>query len=111
VPRDERSFYCAIADRVLNEKYSAKVTVQKRMPVRSSLQPGRIDLADIYITPISGQNDTKVHHHFALHDFSGNGMFIVRTKNGHDEHQISCTIWDLGQSFAAQVMLALKDLA
>jgi hypothetical protein len=100
-----------IEDHVLDERFSAEVTVSKKLPVRSSLQLGKIDLADIYITPISGQLTITVHHHFVLHDFTGHGLYIVRDQWDQVDHSRLCSTWDLGQSFGAQVMDALKDLA
>jgi hypothetical protein len=85
--------------------------VRKKMPVWTSLQDGKIDLADIFITPISGQRAVKVHNHFVLHDCTGHGVYIVRNPDGTQDHRRACTIWDLGQHFASKVMAALKEFA
>ena len=52
---DQRDFTCVIDDRLLHELFSATVTVRKTQPIRRSLQQGKIDLADVFITPVSGQ--------------------------------------------------------
>jgi hypothetical protein len=110
--RQERDFTCIIDDRILHERFTAKVTVSRRNHARKSLQPGKIDRADIYITPVSGQTAAaKVHSHFVLYDFMGRGLYIVRDQKNNDEHRLPCTIWDLGHSFGNQVMQALEDLA
>jgi len=49
---EEKKFTCVIEDLYHSEKFSAKVSIHKK--VRPSLQEGRIDLADIFITPVSG---------------------------------------------------------
>ncbi len=85
--------------------------VKKRVPIRKSLQSGKIDLADVFIWPVSGQPTFKVHHHFVVYDFTGQGLYIVRDQKDRDEYKIPCSIWDLGQSFARQATAALKDLA
>jgi hypothetical protein len=103
---DERRFTCVIEDHVLHERFSANVTVRKKCPVRSSLQKGRIDLADVFITPVSGQPPIRVHHHFVLYDFTGKGLYIVRDQLDRDEHKRSCSAWDLGHSFGIQVLAA-----
>jgi hypothetical protein len=108
---DQRDFTCVIDDRLLRERFSANVTVRKKFPIRKSLQPGQIDLADVFITPVSGQPTFKVHHHFVIYDFTGRGLYIVRDTNDKDEHRLPFTVWDLGNSFGTQVMKALGDLA
>ena len=108
---DQRAFTCVIDDRFLHERFSAAVVVRKRLPIRKSLQPNLIDLADVFITPVSGQPAVKVHHHFVLYDFTGHGLYIVRDANNADEHRIPCTTWDLGNSFGLQVMKALGELS
>jgi hypothetical protein len=110
VAADQRDFTCVINDRFLHERFSANVIVRKMLPIRKSLQSNLIDLADVFITPISGQPTFKVHHHFVIYDMTGHGLYIVRDRNNEDEHRIPCTIWDLGNSFAIQVMKALVDL-
>jgi hypothetical protein len=107
----QRHFDCVIHDRLLHECFSAKVIVRKVQPVRRSIQPGHIDLADVFITPISGQPTQKVHHHFVVYDLSGRGLYIVRDTHNRDEHRVPCTVWDLGNSFGAQTIAALKDLS
>ncbi|MGB7760017.1 MAG: hypothetical protein WBL61_09320 [Bryobacteraceae bacterium] len=111
MPANEREFSCVIEDHILHERFSANVKVKKRIPVRRSLQKGRIDLADVFIWPVSGQPTVKVHHHFVVYDLTGQGLYIVRDRKDKDEHKLPCTIWDLGQSFGRQVTAALKDLA
>ncbi|MFL6450073.1 MAG: hypothetical protein ACJ746_20705 [Bryobacteraceae bacterium] len=111
MPGDERRFTAVIEDSVLGERFSATVTVKKRLPIRTSLQTGKVDLVDVFIAPISGQLLVKVHHHFVIHDFTGRGIYIVRDQNGNDERRRQCTIWELGHSFGVQVMTALKSLA
>lgn len=107
-----RKFTCVIKDRLLHERYSVDVTVKKKLPVWTSIQPGKIDLADIFITPKAGQPlKERVHNHFVLYDAGGNGLHIVRNQQRREEHRLPCTIWDLGQSFALQVLAAIKDMA
>src|SRR5262245_279722 len=108
---DQRSFTCVIQDRLLGERFSANVTVRKTVPIRVSLQTGKIDLADVFITPISGKPTFKVHHHLVIYDFNGFGLYIVRDTHGKDEHRLPCTVWDLGSSFGIQVVKALRDIA
>jgi len=92
----------------------------------------RIELANIYITPISGQlgtylsrkswqkkpvtfpqattkEKTGVHNHFVLFDYTGHGLYIVRDQYRNEVHRRECSIYDLGQSFADQVMKALPQ--
>jgi hypothetical protein len=107
----QHGFTRVIEDRLVHERYSAKVTVRKKLPVRTSLQPGKIDLADFLITPVSAQPWDTVHNHFVLYDAAGNGLHIVRDRTNKDEQRIPCTIWDLGRSFATRVLAALKALA
>jgi hypothetical protein len=93
----------------------------------------RLDLADVFITPISGQLalylsvqswhktpgtfdvETKeksgVHNHFVLHDCTGHGLYIVCDRYRREVHRRECSMWDLGQSFASQVMETLKEFA
>ncbi len=74
-----KSFTCVIEDFHLHDRFSAQVEVVKKMPIRTSLQSGKIDLADVYITPISDQI-TSAHHHFVLYDCTGHGLYIVRDR-------------------------------
>ena len=111
MPASQAEFKCVIEDHILKERFSAQVIVRKPSPVRKSLQMGKIDLADVFISPVSGQPTRKVHHHFVVYDFNGQGLYIVRDQQDRDEHRISCNIWDLGQSFARRVMVALKEFA
>jgi hypothetical protein len=108
---EERDFTCVIDDHLLRERFSAVVTVRKRFPIKKSLQSGEIDLADVFITPISGQLTSKVHHHFVVYDFTGRGLYIVRDQWNKEEHRLPCQVWDLGIPFGAQVMEVLKELA
>jgi hypothetical protein len=111
MPAKVRSFNCVIDDRVLRERFSAEVTLTKKAPIRSSLQEGKIDLVDIFITPVSAQPLIRVHHHFVLYDLAGKGLYIVRDQRNKEDHRRPCTIWDLGKPFALQVLAAIKDLA
>jgi hypothetical protein len=107
---DQRDFTCVVEHRFVPERFSAKVTVSKKFPIRKSLQHGQMDLADVFITPISG-NRVNVHSHFVIYDFTGRGLYIVRDARNRDEYRLQCTVWDLGSNFATQVMTALGDLA
>lgn len=100
-------FSCVIADSKSSESFSAIVSMSKKVPVRTSLQDGRIDLADVYITPVVGNVSNK-HDHFVLYDHEGNGLHIVRDAFGREVRRTTCTIWDLGTSFALQVMEHLR---
>jgi len=111
MPAHDLQFSCVIEDHVLLERFSAEVIVRKKIPVRTSLQDGKIDLADIFIEPVSGQSTARVHHHFVLYDSTGHGLYIVRDPQGRETHRRPCTTWDLGQHFGARVMEILKDLA
>jgi len=128
-----RKFTCVITDLVLTDKFSAEVTVRKRCVVKSSREKDRIELADIFITPVSGQHSyyeshgtwkktpatfntqtrekTGSHNHFVLHDFNGQGLYIVRNDRRGEEHRRRCSIWDLGQPFASGVMNALREFS
>ena len=76
MPSDERDFECVIERHILKERFSATVRVKKRMPIRRSLKSGKIDLADVFIWPISCQPTFKVHHHFVVYDFTGGGCLL-----------------------------------
>ena len=125
----ENSFTCEIEDFEIHDRFSANVKV---IPNEASSRGAgeRIELANIYITPISGQlatylssktwkktpvifqqaktrEKTGVHNHFVLYDYSGHGLYIVRDQYRNEVHRRECSIYDLGQSFADQVMRAL----
>ncbi|SRR5579864_1991416 len=127
----ESSFTCEIVDPDIHDRFSATVTVVPNAV--SSKDPGqRIEIANIYITPISGQLGTYnskqnwkrtpvtflqaitkekvgVHNHFVLFDFTGHGLYIVRDQFRNEECRRECSIYDLGQSFAEQVMSVLPQ--
>jgi hypothetical protein len=126
---EEKKFTCVIEDPYHSEKFSAKVSIHKK--VRPSLQVGRIDLADIFITPVSGtffyyteygwekeqatfnvptKENRGTHNHFVVHDSEGHGIYIVRDQYRREIDRRRCSIWDLGRSFAIQVRSALQDL-
>ena len=130
----EHSFSCVIHDKLLNDRFSAEVTVRKLRPVRRSRGDGtRIELADAFIKPISGQHlyyenketwDRKApifnvptrekkgsHNHFVLFDFYGNGLYIVRNPTRREVHRRDCSAWDLGQPFAEGLMKALREFS
>src|SRR2546428_415903 len=87
---DQREFTCVVEHRFVAEGFSAKVTVSKKFPIRK-LQQGQMDLADVFITPISG-NRVNVHSHFVLYNFSGRGLYIVRDSRNRDEHRLRCRL-------------------
>jgi hypothetical protein len=127
------TFTCMITDIVLSDEFSATVVVQKRSVVRSSRDGSKIELADVFITPVSGQHayyDSKgswkktparfntstkekvgSHNHFVVNDFNGRGLYIVRDSLRAEEHRRQCSIWDLGRPFASRVMQALKEFS
>ena len=127
----EISFTCEIQDFDTQDRFSANVKVVPN-DVSSRAAGERIELANIYITPISGQlgtylspqnwkktpvtflqattkEKTGVHNHFVLYDFTGHGLYIVRDQYRNEVHRRECSIYDLGQSFAEQVMQALPQ--
>lgn len=106
----EKQFTCVIEDLHLKDRFSATVKVTKKTPIEAAEQKDRIGLAHIYITPVSDQV-RKVHHHFVLFDFTGCGVYIVRDRYGKRDDRRQCSIWDLGHSFAIQVMDALREIA
>jgi len=128
-----KTFTCVVTDSVLTDKFSAEISVRKRRVIRSSRDKNRVELADIFITPISGQHSyyesranwrktaatfnvptrekTGSHNHFVLNDFNGNGLYIVRDSRRNEEHRRMCSIWDLGQPFASGVMKALQTFS
>ena len=108
----ERRFSCFILDGLIHENFSAQVTVRKVFPIRKSLQHGKIDLADAFITPIAGQTTSKIHHHFVVYNYAGEGLYIVRDRNPREpERRFSCTVWDLGNFFGNQMTKLLRELA
>jgi hypothetical protein len=109
-PTQNADFTCVINDFRFREMYGAEVRIAKKRPVRTSLQPGRIDLADIYVTPLSGQIE-DVHNHFVLYDCTGRGLYIVRDPYGREVRRTECSTWDLGQSFALQVQEHLREFS
>jgi hypothetical protein len=111
MPSQEYSFTCVIEDHVLHDRFSADVVVKKKLPIRTSLQDGKIDLADIFIEPVSDQRPERVHNHFVLYDYTGHGLYIVRNQDNSERRRRTCTIWDLGHVFALKVMEALKQFA
>ena len=125
----EVRFSCLIDNRVLKEHYHAEVTVSKKQPIEVDSR-GRINLAHIYITPVSGrlpQQRIKVdlatgaieeipgtrfaHDHFVLYSTEGTGFYIMRDRYDRDIAKVTCSIWDLGIAFASRVMDALRDIA
>jgi hypothetical protein len=127
-----RSFTCVIEDKKRQEKFSAKVTVTKKEKVRPSLQAGQIDLADVFIEPVSGTHffymkgswmkeqaafvingklKKGVHNHFVIHDASGRGVYIVRDQYRRDIEKRAATIFDLGSAFATKVQGILREFA
>ncbi len=107
LPTQNADFTCVITDFQFHETYSAEIRIAKKRPIRTSLQDGRIDLADIYVTPVSGQLK-DVHNHFVLYDSTGRGLYIVRNPFGVEIRRTECSTWDLGHSFALQVQDHLK---
>ena len=127
----EDTFTCEIEDFHLQDRFSANVKVVPTTEVSGpSAKP--IELANIYITPVSGQlfsylsqenwrktpvsfpqartrEKSGVHNHFVLYDFTGHGLYIVRDQHRGEVHRRECSIWDLGQSFAQGVMQALES--
>lgn len=128
-----KTFTCVITDATLSDKFSAEVVVRKRVAVRASRDRNQIELADVFITPISGQHayyeskgswaktpatfnvatkeKSGSHNHFVVNDFNGRGLYIVRDSRRGEEHRRQCSIWDLGQPFASRVMEALKEFS
>jgi hypothetical protein len=128
-----RSFTCVIDDKVLNDLFSANVTVGKRGVIRKSLDGRTDELADVFITPISGQHgyygnknswdktparfnvptrdNNGSHNHFIVTDVSGGGLYIVRDRMRREVHRRECSIFDLGAAFAEGVMNAVRELA
>ena len=125
----EVNFTCEIRDFNNHDQFSANVTVVPSDP-SAGAAGNRIEIANIYITPISGQlatylssknwkktpvtflqattrEKTGVHNHFVLYDYSGHGLYIVRDQYRNMEDRRPCSIYDLGQSFADQVVNAL----
>jgi acetone carboxylase gamma subunit len=51
----KENFTCVIEDQTSQDRFSAKVTINKRIPVRLTRLRDQVALADIYIAPISDQ--------------------------------------------------------
>ena len=49
------TFTCVIQAPIMKDQFSAKVFVQKRVPIRVSRDGHHLELADVFITPVSGQ--------------------------------------------------------
>jgi hypothetical protein len=105
----ENSFTCEIEDFEIHDRFSANVKVVANDS--SSRAAGqRIELANIYITPISGQlatylsresrqkkpvtfpqaitkEKTGVHNHFVPFDYTGHGLYIVRDQYRNEVHR------------------------
>lgn len=129
----KNSFMCVVEDKVLNDRFSASVSVSKRDVVRKSRDGHSVEIADVFITPISGQHayyenkgtwdrtparfdvptkdNSGSHNHFVVNDFSGRGLYIVRDRMRREVHRRDCSIWDLGVGFASGVMKALRQFA
>ncbi len=108
------------------------MSVVKKEPIRKSLQPGAIDLADIFITPVSGtyffynKNSWEkedaifvvngkvkrgTHNHFVVHDAGGHGIYIVRDEHRRDIEKRKASIFDLGSAFGLKVRSILREFA
>lgn len=114
-------FTCIIEDFYDHTRYFAEVTFKKKKELRTtwreveaertSSQKNRIELADIFITPMA-DNLRNFHHHFVLYKYTGDGVFIRRGPYlNSEEVRLECKIWDLGHSFATQVMETLRSIA
>jgi hypothetical protein len=96
------TFSCFIQDEQLGDKFSAKVTVRKRLPIRQALQrDGTVELVDIYIEPISA--NLRNHHHFVVMKLDGRGLYIVRDAKGNEQHRREGSIWELGNFFGMRI--------
>jgi len=112
-------FTCQIVDRRHDDRFSAKVVVKKKPVVRATWKDeagarkspvkNRIELADVFITPVSGQV-MNVHHHFVVYDFYGRGVYVLRNRLNQREDRCECSVWDLGHAFATKVMDALRGM-
>ena len=122
------TFDCVIEDKILNDVFSATVSV-----IRKSPDSKNVELADVFITPISGQyayyqnksswkktparfnvptkDNSGSHNHFVVIDSDGRGLYIVRDRMRREVHRRECSVWDLGQGFASGVMRALGQFA
>lgn len=105
----KREFECFIQDKNTGDKYSAKVEVRKHKVIRQSLQPGKIDLADIFVTSVSSKRG-ELHHHFVVHKLNGDGLYIFR-EAVNNETRRDCNVWDLGPVFGKMVARTLQELA
>src|SRR5271165_1164753 len=102
----EVHFSCEIRDLRSTDRFSAEVLVRKRFTVRrSSHDAGRIELADVFVTPISGlvSASANVHNHFVVFNYNGEGVYIVRDRFRRDEDRRYCSTWDLGDAFGRKV--------
>jgi hypothetical protein len=127
------SFTCVIDDWVLHDRFSASVQVLKRDVIQKSRDGTQIEIADVYITPISGQHafyqskftwertpakfnvPTKdksgSHNHFIVTNSDGQGLYVVRDAMRREVHRRHCSVWDLGRPFASGVIRVLRDFA
>lgn len=132
MPQSE-AFTCVIEDKLLNDKFSATVNVVKRLPIRKSPDGKHFELADIFITPISGQHayyesrdtwkrspaqffvntkeNTGSHNHFVVQNLNGCGLYIVRDSMRREIHRRQCSVWDLGQAFGIRIDKILRTFA
>jgi hypothetical protein len=116
----ETEFTCVIDNRVRNELYSGHVVLRKRSAIRATtdapggvragLRKDRLELCDVYITPVSG-NPRSVHDHFVLYDVTGRGVLILRDPQNRPEERVTCTLWQLGAPLALRVMEELRRTA
>jgi hypothetical protein len=122
-----------IVDTVLNDNFGAEVSVSKRDVIRTSPDGKNIEIADVFITPISGryeyyENKTTwdktpatfavptrekrgSHNHFVVEDLDGHGLYIVRDAMRREVHRRQCSIWDLGNALGTRVMRALQTFS
>lgn len=109
--RQEQEFDCFIQDQISGDKFSASVVVQKRSPLRQTRRRDReVELADVFITPLSG-NSGKRHHHFVVLNLNGDGVYIFRDVFKGTEKRRLSSIWELGPRFANRVIDALRVMA
>ena len=110
VTYQKETFNCFIQDDFLGDKFSAKVILRKRSPIRPSLQKdGKVELADIFIESISANHGN--HHHFVVKTLNGEGLYMVRDPDGNEVHRRECSIWDLGNLFGKLVSQTLQRFA
>lgn len=100
---------CVIRDSHSGDSYYAKVTVTRRRPIRQTLQrDGRVELADIFVQ-WSSDNPLKKHHHFVVTSLDGNGVYMLRDKNGDEVGRRESSIWDLGNVFGNLITKLLQQ--